>query len=114
VHVGIGQVVGFVTEKPDPRVATNGKSTYYNLQLADIGWTQRFACSLAVYNSVVVGDKRYQFNGKLNPMKATRAGGTFPDDVQSLVLESVKDHVPAAAAQQQPQQSAASPQPAQR
>jgi len=108
--------VALVTEKPEPR--KSGDNTYYNVVVADIGWQQRISCTPEVFHRVTAADgKKYDFGGKLTPVRATRQGGKFPDDLQVLMLDSVQEYVPkqpAAAPQQQPQQPATPSQPAAR
>lgn len=97
MQVGLGQVDAQVIEKLPPRNSKDGKNTYYTLLVGDVGWSQRMACNLAVYNAVVAGDKKtYRFTGPLTGTRATRSGSNFADDMQQLTLESVKE-APAAA-----------------
>lgn len=101
MQVGLGQVDAQVIEKLPPRNSKDNKNTYYTLLLGGLGWSQRFACSPAVYNSVVQGDGRLlRFTGPLNGTKATRSGSSFADDLQQLTVEQVGEVPPPKAKQQ--------------
>lgn len=114
VAMGYARVDAFVLEKPEPRHSKDGKTTYYNLTIGDVGWKQRIPCSFPVYTAVLVTTPdrpiRYSFKGKLEPSRATRAGSNFADDMQQMTLEGVNEFQSAPAPQQQsapaPQQQA--------
>lgn len=90
MQCGIGKIEGQVTDKPEPR--QSGQTTYHTIVIADIGWSARFNCSPEVYHKCTAGDgKRLQFEGNLSPIRATRAGGKFPDDMMTLFLDVVID-----------------------
>lgn len=95
MSIGVGQIIGQVTAKPEPR--TSGKVTYFNIEIADVGWKQRYACTGELYHSVEVSEQKRVFTGKLEAVRAQRVGGKFPDDYLAITLERAKDHVPSAA-----------------
>lgn len=98
MKVGLGQLDAFIIEKPAPRQNKEKTQTYYVLQVGNIGWTQRLACTVEAYNLAQVDTKPVRLIGRLDAVRATRVNGAFPDDYQVMTVEQIKEIPPAAPA----------------
>ena len=88
--IGRTQISGYVLEKLDPRKGKN--ETYYTLIVGDIGWQHRFAVTPEVYNAIPHGEARkLTFLGSAESVRATRAGGQYPDDFIGTTLDRVEE-----------------------
>ena len=98
MKVGIGQLDAVIIEKPTPRQNKEKTQTYYVLQVGNVGWSQRIACTQEIWNSAVVDSRPVRLVGRMDGVRATRVGGSFADDYQVMTIESIKEIPPAAPA----------------
>lgn len=89
MHMGVGQIKGYVVQKPEPSQSEDKKRTFYTLVIAGIGFQQRFDCSPEVYNAVAVDDEHRTFEGPLAAHRAKRSGSDYDGDFQKLSLQKI-------------------------